>query len=248
MSYRKTKNPCTRIHLIMMEGYILDTINKHSSSSLKTYCRQQSIQLGNDPLHEMKSSRFKFLDDRTKLGTGKHSINADIDPNFLYNKTSNQYFSTTHSRENFEENFADGIDELMLSREHSVKVEFDSSEKDKTEDGKQLTWSKQDFYSTWKSFADISRNNMLNKDIPHQSYIKACVEQGILPIPYWITANKTKIHDIFLNNISISDNYAKALSHLLPQIDSKFTLSLSNNRLTQKGADFILEKANSHIK
>ena len=45
----------------------------------------------------------------------------------------------------------------------------------------------------------------------------------------------------------MGDNYAKAVSHLLPQIDSKFTLSLSNNRLTQKGADFILEKVNSHI-
>ena len=221
--------------------------SKHSSNSLKAYFQQQSIRMGNDPLHEMTTSGFKFVEDRTRLGTAQESYNADIDTNFLYNNTGNQYFSTAYTRGPFGEDFTDGTNIPALSREHSIKVEFDSSEEEKTEDGQNLKLSKQDFYSTWKSYADLSRNNMYDKEIPHQSYIKACVEQGIVPIPYWIKANKTKIHDISLNNISMGDNYAKAVSHLLPQIDSKFTLSLSNNRLTQKGADFILEKVNSHI-
>lgn len=69
------------------------------------------------------------------------------------------------------------------------------------------------------------------------------MEKGITQIPYGFNIDKKRSNNhIKLDNIMISDDYAQTLAELLPKIDTKFTLNLSNNRLTQWGADHILEK------
>ena len=83
--------------------------------------------------------------------------------------------------------------------------------------------------------------------MPHQSYIKACQEEGVVPIPYGIPQNKQTLQSVKLDNIVLGDSYAKAISYLLPEIDSKFTLSMSGNRLTQRGANYILDKVNHKV-
>jgi Ran GTPase-activating protein (RanGAP) involved in mRNA processing and transport len=85
------------------------------------------------------------------------------------------------------------------------------------------------------------------KESPHLHYLKSCKTQGILPIPYGISETKDKSKNIILKNVSMGDKYAEAFSNILPFKQTGYTLNLSNNRLSQKGADHILEKVNSHI-
>ena len=66
------------------------------------------------------------------------------------------------------------------------------------------------------------------KDSPHFAYIKSCKDQGIVAIPYGIGKGNGKDNEknICLNNISLGDEYAEALSKILPFKQSGFTLSL----------------------
>lgn len=88
---------------------------------------------------------------------------------------------------------------------------------------------------------------MTYADLFFLAYLRSCKEQGILPIPYGIAKNKEGSRNIKLNNISMGDSYAEAFSHILPYKQSGFTLSLSNNRLTQEAANNIVEKLNKNI-
>ena len=54
--------------------------------------------------------------------------------------------------------------------------------------------------------------------------------------------------DINMNNKMMGDHYAEALASILPNKKTEFTLSLSNNRLSQKGIDTIMEKMNSKVR
>lgn len=102
--------------------------------------------------------------------------------------------------------------------EQSVRVDFDSSDEEKSEDH-------------------------------YINYMKTCKEKGILPKAYGINSRtKSKPKHFKLNNASMGDQYAEAFSQILPFKNSGYTLSLSNNRLSQKGVDFIFEKMNSNIR
>ena len=66
------------------------------------------------------------------------------------------------------------------------------------------------------------------KESPHLMYIRSCEEQGIVAIPYGIGKGNGRESgkNICLNNISLGDGYAEALSKILPFKQSGFSLSL----------------------
>lgn len=66
-------------------------------------------------------------------------------------------------------------------------------------------------------------------------------------MPYGISHKKDSANELGLNNLLMGDKYAEALSKILPFKQNGFTLSLRNNRLSQKGADTIVEKLNKHV-
>lgn len=132
-------------------------------------------------------------------------------------------FSKTFGKDRLKDQLA--VDKSRISHlethnlnEQSVRLDFDISE----------------------SFTSDSDNN--------KNYIKSCNEQGILPIHYGVNKRKDMKKDINLNNKLIGDQYAEALASILPNKKTEFTLSLSNNRLSQKGIDTIMDKMNSKVR
>ena len=100
-------------------------------------------------------------------------------------------------------------------------------------------------HNFYKIYRFVLKEKM--KESPHLAYIRSCEEKGIVPIPLGTRKDKNEIDGVVLNNISMGDEYAEALSQILPFKQTGFSLSLSNNRITQKGADKIVEKLNQNI-
>lgn len=72
--------------------------------------------------------------------------------------------------------------------------------------------------------------------------------KGIIPImQHYDDSRRGKEHEIVMNNNSMGDHYAEAFAETLPFKDSKSSLNLSNNRLSQKGADSVVKKISNEI-
>lgn len=126
--------------------------------------------------------------------------------------------------------------------EQSVRL-IDSSDEDEKDDYFRGIDSKMQFLSRMK---DMTSNEKF-KDSPHMAYLERCKEKGIVPVPYGMTKANASSKHLVLNNKSIGHNYADAFSEILPFRQTGFTLSLSNNRLTQESADKIVEKLNNFV-
>jgi hypothetical protein len=99
------------------------------------------------------------------------------------------------------------------------------------------------FHSYRKSSSHIRK-----RMTPFLEYINLCKHKGILPVPHGFAQKTEARPEIDLNNSLMGDEYAEAFAHTLQFKDSDYYLNLSNSRLTQKGADKIINNIGYSVK
>ena len=105
------------------------------------------------------------------------------------------------------------------------------------------------FHKVYRSFNNICRKHYVKAESPSYAFIKSCDKEKIVCNPLGLLKRRGDEGSLDINNQHIGDNYVNCLSKSLKYVKHLNSLEMSNNRLTNLGAEKLFDniKENSNL-
>ena len=98
-------------------------------------------------------------------------------------------------------------------------------------------------------YSDYNRPNVDGDyyNNPFSEYINTWRKNNLVPMVHCFDSKRLLKDEIKMDNLMMGDKYVEILSNTIPFKQSKISLNMKNNRLTQSGADNLLKKLPKNI-